>query len=464
MFSKNTYLNRRDVLKKSIKSGIVLFPGNGESPMNYADNWYPFKQDSSFLYYTGIDHIPNLYFLINIDTGEEILFGNNTTPEEKVWVGATEKLEAYAEKSGFSTVKPLKQIASYLKSQLAKGQQVHYLPPYRFEQKIALSELLNIPIGELDARKSIALIKTIVAQRERKTAEELIELEEAVNITRAMHKHAIVNTRPGMTEMHMAGQLNGIAVSGGGGLAFPIILTKDGQYLHNHASQSILQEGDLVLCDCGAYNTMGYGGDMTRTFPAGKRFTPLQKDVYDIVLNAHNSAIEALKPGVRFKDVHLLASKKLVEGLTDLGLMKGHADDAVAAGAHTLFFQCGLGHMMGLDIHDMENLGEAYVGYTPELQKSTEFGLKSLRLGKELQEGFVLTVEPGLYFNPFLIDERRAEKKYLDFINYDAVEKFKSFGGIRVEEDFVITPDGSKLLGEPLAKTTEALEALRNHN
>lgn len=462
MFPKETYVERRAILKNTLKTGIILFPGNGESPMNYADNWYPFKQDSSFLYYTGIDHIPDLYFLINLDTDEEILFGNNTTAEQKVWVGATEKLESYVEQSGFKTVKPLKEIDTYLKTQLDKGRQVHYLPPYRFEQKIALSDLLNIPVRELDAHKSVPLIKAIVAQRERKTAEELVQLEEAVNITHAMHKHAIVNTRPGMTEMQMAGQLNGIAVSGGGGLAFPIILTKDGQYLHNHASQTVLQDGDLVLCDCGAYNTMGYGGDMTRTFPAGQRFSPLQKDVYNIVLNAHNTAVAALKPGIRFKDVHLLASKKLVEGLTDLGLMKGNADDAVAAGAHTLFFQCGLGHMMGLDIHDMENLGEEYVGYTPQLKKSTEFGLKSLRLGKELQEDFVLTVEPGLYFNPFLIDERRAEGKYLDFVNYDAVEQFKTFGGIRVEEDFVITKTGSKLLGEPLAKTVEEIEALRN--
>ncbi|MFD2826236.1 aminopeptidase P family protein [Leeuwenhoekiella polynyae] len=463
MFPKNTYVNRRNILKQTLKSGIVLLPGNGESSMNYADNWYPFKQDSSFLYYTGIDHIPDLYFLINIDTGEEILFGNNATPEEKVWIGAPEKLESFAEKSGFSTVKPLDQVASYLKTQLDKGLHVHYLPPYRGAQKIAISNLLNIPLAEVEANKSTALIQAIVAQRERKSAEELVELNEAVNITRKMHEYAIRNTKPGMTEMEVAGALNGIAVSGGGGLAFPIILTKNGQYLHNHATTATLNEGDLVLCDSGAYNKMGYGGDMTRTFPAGKTFTPLQKDVYNIVLNAHNTAIEVLKPGIRFKEVHLLASKKLVEGLTDLGLMKGNADNAVAAGAHTLFFQCGLGHMMGLDIHDMENMGEQYVGYTPELEKSTEFGLKSLRLGKELQEDFVLTVEPGLYFNPFLIDERRAQNKYMDFVNYDEVEKFKNFGGIRVEEDFVITKEGSDLLGEPLAKTVADIEKLRNN-
>ena len=270
------------------------------------------------------------------------------------------------------------------------------------------------------------------------------------------------HTRPGMSEMEIAGKLQAIAIAGGGNTSFPIILTKDGQYLHNHASTTILKDGDLVLCDCGAENVRGYAGDMTRTFPAGKRFSPVQKDIYNVVLHAHNTAIAALKPGIKFLDVHLLASKKLVEGLIDLKLMKGNADDAVAAGAHTLFFQCGLGHMMGLDTHDMENLGEEYVGYTPELKKSTAFGLKSLRLGKELKKDFVLTVEPGLYFNPFLIDERRAQRMYTDFVNYDAVEKFKTFGGVRVEEDLVITATGSTILGEPLAKTTEAIENLRN--
>ncbi|MGO4913205.1 aminopeptidase P family protein [Leeuwenhoekiella sp. W20_SRS_FM14] len=462
MFSKDTYKQRRSVLKKSLGSGLIIFPGNGESSMNYKDNWYAFKQDSTFIYFTGITQIPDLYFVINIDDNDEILFGDNPTAEEMVWTGAKEPLESFAQKSGFSTVKSKSELSKYISSQIKKGQNVHYLPPYRAAQKIELSQLLNIPLGELETRKSVALIRAIVALRELKTPEELIEIEQAVNTTAAMHKFAMQHTRPGMSEMEIAGKLQAIAIAGGGNTSFPIILTKDGQYLHNHASTTILKDGDLVLCDCGAENVMGYAGDMTRTFPAGKRFSPVQKDIYNVVLHAHNTAIAALKPGIKFLDVHLLASKKLVEGLIDLKLMKGNADDAVAAGAHTLFFQCGLGHMMGLDTHDMENLGEEYVGYTPELKKSTAFGLKSLRLGKELKKDFVLTVEPGLYFNPFLIDERRAQGMYTDFVNYDAVEKFKTFGGVRVEEDLVITATGSTILGEPLAKTTEAIENLRN--
>lgn len=461
MFPSKTYIDRRDRLKKTLKSGLIFFPGNGESPMNYADNWYPFMQDSSFLYFTGINGIPNLYLLIDIDNNREILFGNDATPEEMVWTGAAEPMADLAAKSGIIKVKSAKELEAYVKQQRQQGQKIHYLPPYRADLRVQLAELVGKQPAEIAASSSVELVQAIVAQREIKSDEELVEIEKAVNTTVAMHTHAIKNTRPGRTELEIAGELQSIAIGGGGNIAFPIILTKNGQYLHNHATQDMLATGDLVLCDCGAENAMGYTGDMTRTFPAGKRFSALQRNVYDIVLDAHNSAVAGLRPGVQYKDLHLLAAKKLVEGLTDMGMMKGNADDAVAAGAHTLFFQCVLGHMMGLDIHDMENLGEQYVGYTPELKKSTEFGLKSLRLGKVLKEGFVVTVEPGLYFNPFLIDAWRAEGKYKDFVNYDAVEKMKAFGGVRVEEDFAITASGSRLLGKPLAKTADAIEALK---
>ena len=359
-------------------------------------------------------------------------------------------------------MKSISELETYVKRQMQKGQKVHYLPPYRADLKIQLAEFFGMTLAEVEANASIELIKAIIVQREIKSDEELVEIEKAVNTTVAMHTHAIKNTHPGKTELQIAGELQSIAIGGGGNIAFPIILTKNGQYLHNHASQDLLHDGDLVLCDCGAVNAMGYAGDMTRTFPAGERFSALQREIYNIVLNAHNTAVSGLKPGVLFKDLHLLAAKKLIEGLIDLGMMKGNADDAVAAGAHTLFFQCGLGHMMGLDVHDMENLGEPYVGYTPALRKSTEFGLKSLRLGKALQERFVVTVEPGLYFNPYLIDAWRAKGKYTDFVNYDAVEKMKGFGGVRIEEDFVISASGSRLLGEPLAKTPDTIETLKN--
>ncbi len=439
----------------------MLFPGNGESSMNFEANWYPFYQDKTFLYYTGVNHVPHLYFTVDAGTGEEILFGDDPTPEEMVWVGATEKLESLAHKGGIANVRPMRELSGYLKKSLQKGQKVHYLPPYRSKTQIEISDLLHIPIHEVEQNKSVALLKAVVAQRNFKTEEELVELHKAVNLTAEMHRHAMRNALPGRTEMEIAGELQAIAIGGGGNISFPIILTKNGQYLHNHASQDIIQQGDLVLCDCGAETAAGYAGDMTRTFSAGQDFTQRQKEVYDIVLNAHNSAIKALKPGIKFKDVHLLASRKLFEGLKALNLVKGDAEEAVEEGAHTMFFQCGLGHMMGMDVHDMENLGEEYVGYTNDLKKSTAFGLKSLRLGKELEAANVITVEPGIYFNPFLIDAWKAENKFADFLNYSEIEKYKDFGGIRIEEDFVIRPGGYELLGDPLAKTAEDIEAVK---
>lgn len=461
MFLKQTYSQRRETLKKNLKNGILLFPGNGESSMNFKDNVYPFRQDSTFLYYCGID-MPNLYFLIDVNNDKEILFGNDLTPEDMVWVGAAKPLSEVAEKAGIAEVKPLKDLGGYLKSANQRKQNIHYLPPYRASKTIEIGQLLGIPVKEVERNKSMTLLKTVVAQRNIKTSEELREINKAVNTTVAMHTHAIKNGKSGKTEKELAGELQAIAIAGGGDISFPIIFTKDGQYLHNHATEAKINNGDLILCDCGAETAMRYAGDMTRTFPVAERFSDLQKEVYNIVLNAHQSAVAALKPGYEFKKAHLLASTKLVEGLQEMGLMKGNPEEAVAAGAHTLFFQCGLGHMMGLDVHDMENLGEQNVGYTDELMKSTEFGLKSLRLGKALEENNVITVEPGIYFNPFLIDAWRKQGKYSDFVNYDEVEKFKDFGGIRIEEDFVVTKNGTELLGDPLAKSIEEIEELKN--
>ncbi|TRZ41852.1 aminopeptidase P family protein [Robertkochia solimangrovi] len=461
MFSKQTYTERRKVLKESVGEGLLLFPGNKEMGMNYKDNWYPFRQDSTFLYYFGID-LPDLYVVIDVEKDREILFGDDLTPEDMVWVGAAAPLKEYAEKCGIAEVRPMAALLSWLQTEAATGKDVHYLPPYRGNVSIEISNITGIPVNDVALKSSVRFTKAVIAQRAIKTQEELKEIHKAVNITAAMHTHAIRASVQGRTEKEIAGELQAIAIGGGGNISFPIILTRNGQYLHNHATTATINKGDLVLCDCGAETEMHYAGDMTRTFPVSERFSGLQREVYDIVLNSHETAVAALKPGIRFKDVHLMACAALVEGLKGMGLMKGNTQEAVDAGAHTLFFQCGLGHFMGLDVHDMENFGEQLVGYTDDLKKSTEFGLKSLRLGKELQVGNVLTVEPGLYFNPFLIDAWKAQGKYTDFVNYEAVEKFKDFGGIRVEEDFVITEKGKQLLGDPLAKTATAIEDLKN--
>ncbi|MCV2487643.1 aminopeptidase P family protein [Flavobacterium sp. SH_e] len=460
MFSRETYINRRQVLKKTIGSGLIILPGNEEVGMNYRDNIYHFRQDSSFLYYTGID-IPSLFLIIDIDSDLEILFGDNLTIEQTVWVGPQDSLNIYAEKSGITAVQSLSFVEGVLKNALQQKRAIHFLPPYRAAITLKLSYLLDIHPNEIAKKASIELSKAIIAQRSYKTNEELIEIEKAIDITAAMHLKAIQSARPGMTEYEIAGQVEGTAISKGGHLAFPTILTINGQYLHNHAGSNVLQNGQMVLCDCGAETNMHYAGDMTRTFPVSNTFTSQQKEIYNIVLKAEEAAIATLKPGTFFKYSHLTACKEILTGLKSLGLVKGDLDEAVAAGAHTLFFQCGLGHMMGMDVHDMENIGEQYVGYTDTLKKSTEFGLKSLRLAKELEEGFVLTVEPGIYFIPELIDQWQAEKKYSEFINYDKVQAYRNFGGIRIEEDFLITKDSYKLLGKPLAKTAEDIEALR---
>lgn len=460
MFSTQTYVQRRQVLSNVMKTGILVFPGNGQSSMNFKDNWHPYRQDSSFLYYTGVN-VPDLYFIIDLDSGREILFGDDITPEQIVWTGPIDPLTSWAERAGIAEVQPCAALGDYLASATQKGASVHYLPPYRPETEIQLSTLLSLPIAQVPEKASVPLIEAVVAQRAVKSDEEIADIEKAINVTRKMHQYAIQHTRPGVTEKEIAGALQQIAIAGGGNLSFPTILTKDGQYLHNHASEQVLSDGDLVICDAGAETNMGYAGDMTRTFPVSAQFTSLQRDMYDIVLKAHDDAIAALKPGVKFKDIHLLAAKTLVEGLKDMGVMKGDADEAVAAGAHTLFFQCGLGHMMGLDVHDMESLGEQYVGYTPDMKKSTEFGLRSLRLGKALEKGYVVTIEPGLYFNPYLTAAWKAEQKYADFVKYDEAEKLNDFGGIRIEDDYLITDSGSQLLGEPLANKADEVEALK---
>ncbi|MBB5648133.1 aminopeptidase P family protein [Pedobacter cryoconitis] len=450
MFAKEVYEERRNKLKSEIGEGIILLPGNGESGMNFRDNTYHFRQDSCFLYFTGISR-PDLCLIIDIDNDQEILFGDELTVDDIVWTGALETIEAQAEKAGIAFTRKKTEVINAL----AGNRKVHFLPVYRAETSLKLMD------WGLTGEASVPLIKAIVAQRSIKSEQEIQEIEKAITISTLMQLKAQEIARPGVTENAVAAQLQAVAIANGGQLSFPSILTVNGEILHNHASNTVLKDGQMVLCDCGAENELFYAGDLTRTFPVGKSFSSLQQDVYNIVLNAQLKAIEALQPGVLYKDVHLLASAHLVRGLIDLGLMKGDPEQAVAEGAHTLFFQCGLGHMMGLDVHDMENLGEEYIGYTAELKKSKEFGLKSLRLGKALEPGFVVTVEPGLYFIPVLIDSWAAENKHAQFINYEKVKQFRDFGGIRIEDDFLITTMGSRLLGPPLIKTVEDLHANR---
>jgi Xaa-Pro aminopeptidase len=458
IFSKETYRERRNLLKQKMGSGVLLFLGNEESSSNFKDNWYPFRQDSTFLYFFGLD-MPGLAAVIDIDQDSEIIFGDNLTTVEVIWQGAHPLLSELAQEVGIAATQPKKELAAILEN--ATNRQIHYLPPYRPENSQKLSEWLSIPIKEIPGRVSEDLIKAVVALRSIKSEEEITELNKAVNISVRLHQKVMREAKPGMKEFQLLGLVTGEAISAGGGLSFPPIITIDGQTLHNHNYSNTLTVGKMLLGDFGAESSMHYAGDITRTFPVGPEFSPAQREIYQIVHHSYQAAVAALKPGIRFKDVHLLACRKLAEGLAGLGLMKGNLDEAVQQGAHALFFQCGLGHMMGLDVHDMEDLGEEYVGYTDELQKSKLFGLKSLRLGKELEKGYVVTIEPGLYFIPQLIDQWQEEKRHIEFINYDKLAEYRNFGGIRVEDAYLITETGSKILGDHLAIDISEVERLR---
>jgi len=456
MFDTSTYLHRRKHLMTEIDSGIILLMGNDESPMNYTDNTYHFRQDSSFLYYFGLN-TAGLTGIVDVDEGKEYIFGNDLTIEDFVWMGYQPTLKDQAKKVGIYYTGGTTKLEKFLKEALAKGRIIHLLPQYRSENKIKLFKWLNINPLETMKGTSVELIKAVVAQREIKSDEELLEIEKAVDITVDMHLAAMRMVRPGILESEIASKVQQIASKDGGTISFPTICTIHGETLHNHYHGNQLKDGDMLLLDCGAETSMGYAGDLSSTMPVSPSFTDRQKDIYEIVLASHNGSIQMLKPGIPFIEIYYKACETIIDGMKNLNLMKGDTKEALKLGAHAIFFPCGLGHQMGLDIHDMENLGEEHVGYDGQ-PKSKQFGLKSLRLGKPLKPGLVLTIEPGIYFIPSLIDKWRDENRFTDFIHYDNLEAYKDFGGIRNEENFVITADGYKLLGKNKPKTIEDVE------
>ena len=457
MFAPRIYTDRRERLLSNFTSGLLLFLGNDESPMNYGDNAYPFRQDSSFIYYFGVDR-PNCAALIDLDEHRTMLFGEDLSLDDIVWTGHLPTVADVAAQGGVTATGDMAALAAMLES--AKGRAVRFLPPYRADQRIKLFHLLGIHPDEQGARSSLELVQAVLAMRANKSPEEIAELEKAVDISVDMHLAAIRMARPGVKESAIAAKVTEIALAAGGTLPYPVIATVHGETLHNHSYHNTLESGQMFLLDAGADTPSHYGGDLTSTCPVDPAFTPRQREIYQIVLKAHLGAVQQLKPGVPFRQVHLDACRSMAEGLKAIGLMKGDLGDAVAQGAHAMFFQCGLGHMLGLDTHDMENFGEQWVGYEGQ-PKSTQFGLKSLRLARPLQPGFVLTVEPGLYFIPELIDRWKAENKFMEFINYDLLESYRGAGGIRVEENLLITETGHRVLGKARPLTIEQVEAAK---
>ncbi len=452
-----TWQARRKALREAVPDGLILLPGNEYAARNYSDNPYPWRQDSHFRYYAGVDH-PGLWALL-LPGGKEMLFGTPEHPDDVVWFGPHPTLDDHAAAAGFEHAEPVARLADVLAESRKQGVPVHYLPPYRAHNRARLAAVLDVPATAVDEGASADLVRAVVAQREVKTAAEIAEMEYALGCSALMYRSAFNVTRPGLTEARVAGMIQGVALMEDLQTSFPPIVTVHGEVLHNHGYGNTLEDGRLLLIDSGVESPGGYCSDITRTIPVGGVFSPKQREIYDVVLDAQRASIEAVAPGVPNLDVHLAAARATVEGLKAVGLMKGDVDEAVAAGAHALFFPHGIGHMIGMDVHDMEDLGDA-VGYAEGESRADQFGLGFLRLAKPLQPGFVITIEPGIYFIPALMDRWRAAGTNAAFIDFDKVEEYRDFGGIRLEDDVLVTADGSRVLGVPIPKTADDVEVM----
>jgi len=457
MFNSELYSSRRKNLRKLMNSGLLLFPGNNEAAFNYPANTYNFRQDSSFLYFFGLDH-PGFAGIIDVDNGEDYFFGDDITMDDIIWMGPQPSIKKRTAQVGITNVLPYMKLSEMIQEAIDKNRKIHFLPQYRGEQFIQLAELLGKKVGEIKDLASVELIKAVIKLRSIKEEEEVKEIEFALNIAYNMHTTAMKMAMPGIVEREIAGEIEGIALAEGLGVSFPVILSINGQTLHNHYHGNTLVKERMMVTDAGAESLLHYASDITRTVPVGGKFSRRQKDIYEIVLAANMKAIESVKPGITNKELHIMACETIAFGLKDIGLMKGDVKEAVTCGAHALFMPHGLGHMLGLDVHDMEGLGEDYVGYDDQVKRSDQFGLAFLRLGKKLEPGFVFTIEPGLYFIPALIDQWKGEHKFEEFINYDRVEKYKNFGGIRIEDNILVTINGYKVPGKPIPKTVSEVE------
>jgi Xaa-Pro aminopeptidase len=461
MFKKEVYINRRKQLKEKVNSGLIVLPGNSESAMNYPGNDYLFRQDSTFLYFFGLD-MPDLTGIIDVDNDKEYIFGDDVDLEDIIWMGPQPAMKELSQQVGVENTHPTKELASFLRKVRDTGQKLHLIPFYRGDNMIRIADLLGVHHSETEQYVSEELIRAVIAMRSIKDEHEIEELEKAAAIGYEMHITAMKMCKPGVYEREISGVLEGIPRTHDGMISFPVILTQHGETLHNHYHGNKMEEGRMMLTDAGAETAMHYASDFTRTIPVGGKFNDPQKSIYNIVLEANNRAREMTKPGVPYLDVHTEAARTIVRGLKELGIMKGDVEEAVQNGAHAMFMPHGLGHPMGLDVHDMEGLGENLVGYDEEIKRPTLFGFSGLRFGKRVQPGHVLTNEPGCYFIPELIEKWESEKKFTQFINYDKVNEYKNFGGIRLEDDILITSEGARIIGQRLPITVDEVEETMN--
>ncbi len=457
MFDKSVYVQRREKLRQQVQHGLALIPGNVDSPMNYPDNTYYFRQDSNFLYFFGLDY-QGLAGVIDFDEGRDYIFGDDVEVEDIIWMGPQTPLKENAKRVGVDHTAPFRALFEFIGKAITQGRKIHFPPLYRGESKLLMEQLLGISALRVNDYASLELIRGIVALRSVKESCEIREIEKACAVGYEMHVTAMKMAQPGVSEQRIAGTIEGIANTGGGTVAFPIILSQNGETLHNHDHSQILEKGRLMVVDAGGESANHYASDFTRTIPVGGRFTSKQKEIYEIVLEANNRTTERIKPGVTYRSVHLAACEVIASGLTRLGIMKGDPREAVRNGAHALFMPHGLGHMMGLDVHDMEGLGQIYVGYDEETRPAEQFGLASLRMGRKLQPGFVITNEPGIYFIPALIDKWKTEKIHTGFINFRKLDEYRDFGGIRLEDDILVTPAGAEIIGKRIPIDPDEVE------
>lgn len=458
MFSATTYQARRAALRARLQKGVIVMHGNHDSPMNYRDNSYPFRQDSSFLYFFGLDQ-PGLVGVIDLDSGEDWVLGEDASLEDVVWTGPSPTLAERAVLCGVTRTAPRRMLALTVARAIASDRTIHYLRPYRADILAELAELVGLTAARILEGYSLCLTRAVVALRERKSDEEIAQIESALKVTALMHSAAMNASRPGVVEHNVVGLMEGIVRQHDLQLAYSTIFSKRGEVLHNHSHAATLEPGDLVVNDAGCSSRLGYASDITRTLPVGGKLVGLKRDLYGLVLESNERVIAALKPGVRFSDAHKLGCRVMVQGLKALGCFRGDPDEIVESGAYAIFFQCGIGHQLGLDVHDMEALGEDHVGYEPGVARSTLFGMKFLRLAKPVQAGFVVTVEPGIYIIPALLERWRAEDRYAGLIDYQAFDQLRGIGGIRIEDDVLVTETGSRMLGPHIARTPDELEA-----
>ncbi len=446
LFSKSTYVERRNELKKLVGSGLIVLFGNNDSPANYPSNTYKFRQDSSFLYYFGL-HRNGLVGVIDVDNDREYLVGDEIDIEDIVWYGSVTSVAEMAEMTGVARTAAMRELPAIVESAKAQGEEVLFLPPYRFDNQIQIMDLLGIHPSQQKAAASLKLIAAVVKMRTTKTEEEIAELERAAEIGYEMHTTAMRLCRPGITEQYIGGMVDGIANAYGCMVSFQTIATQHGEVMHGNPSPAKLEAGRLMLVDAGAETNENYCSDNTRTTPVSGVFTQKQKDIYNIVVECHDHVLEVAKPGVKWWDVHFAVCRIITERLQQLGLMKGDVEESLKAGAHAMFLPHGLGHSMGMDVHDMEGLGQVYVGFDNEVRPSTQFGTNALRFGRRLQKGFVVTDEPGIYFIPALIDDWKKNGTNAQFLNFDKIDEYRDFGGIRIEDDVLITDEGCRFIG-----------------